>query len=94
MFVEESADGYDDNSSSGGAVTKEETPTSTVSYMVRYVHMSKQFANAYVAFMVQSGEGLGHEEVAELVQDEEVIVSSMLAHDAGVTEVPMQQYSK
>ena len=30
--------------------------------------------------MVQSGEGLGHEEVA--VQDEEVIVSSMLAYNA------------
>ena len=56
----------DDKSSSGGAVTKEETP--------------KQFANAYVAFMVQSGEGLGHGEVA--VQDEEVIISSMIAYDA------------
>jgi len=50
-------------------------------YVARYGHMSEHFSNAYVAFMVQSGEGLGHEDLAELVQDEELFVSSMLAYD-------------
>ncbi|CAB9500235.1 expressed unknown protein [Seminavis robusta] len=43
--------------------------------------MSESFAHAYVSSMVRAGDALGHEELAEIVSDEEMKLSSMLPYD-------------
>lgn len=49
--------------------------------IARQLCMSESFSKAYVSFIVTSGDILGHEELAELVQDEDLLVSSLLVHD-------------
>ena len=49
--------------------------------IARQTCMSETFSDVYVDFIVKSGEILGHEDLAELVQDEEFLVSSLFVHD-------------
>ena len=43
--------------------------------------MSESFAHAYVSSMVRAGDGLGHDNLGEIVLDEESKISSMLPYD-------------
>ena len=47
----------------------------------RKATMSLPFSHAYVSSMVRAGEALGHGELFELVQNEEVKVSTMIPYD-------------
>lgn len=61
----------------------------------RHVNMSEFFSNAYVSSMVRAGEALGHEDLFELVHDDECFASSLLPYDViadltGAWEEPCQ----
>ena len=43
--------------------------------------MSEQFAHSYVSAMVRCGEALGHEELCEIIQDNQTSSSSLLPYD-------------
>jgi len=47
----------------------------------RQSFMSDSFGSKYVDFIVRSGDVIGHEDLAELVQDEEGYVSSLMVYD-------------
>jgi hypothetical protein len=48
--------------------------------------MSLPFSHAYVSSMVRAGEALGHGELFEVVQNEEVLVSTMIPYDVFTDE--------
>jgi len=59
----------------------------------RRYNVSEAFSDAYVSSVIRAGEALGHEEVCEIVQDEECRASTMLPYDffcdhRGVWEEP------
>lgn len=61
----------------------------------RHVNISEFFSNAYVSSLVRAGEALGHEDLCELVHDEECLSSSLLPYDiivdvSGAWEEPCQ----
>mmetsp|Transcript_7401 Transcript_7401/g.11620 ORF Transcript_7401/g.11620 Transcript_7401/m.11620 type:complete len:1964 (+) Transcript_7401:138-6029(+) len=51
------------------------------SLVSKYSTMPESFAHAYVSSMVRAGEALGHGELFELVQDEDVSASTMIPYD-------------
>ena len=52
----------------------------------RKATMSLPFSHAYVSSMVRAGEALGHGELFEVVQNEEVLVSTMIPYDVFTDE--------
>jgi len=54
--------------------------------LARNVTMTKSFADAYVGSMIVAGEAIGHEEVCEIVQDDECGVWTMLPYDVIVSD--------
>jgi len=51
------------------------------SIVAKYSTMPEFFSHAYVSSMVRAGEALGHGELFELVQDEDVSASTMIPYD-------------
>lgn len=51
------------------------------SLISREVTMSESFSHAYVSSMVRGGEALGHDNLSEIVMDEDVMVGTMLPYD-------------
>jgi len=49
--------------------------------LARTIRISDYFANAYVSAIIRAGEALGHEELCEIVQDEDSKTSSLLPYD-------------
>jgi hypothetical protein len=56
------------------------------SLISRKATMSLPFSHAYVSSMVRAGEALGHGELFEIVQNEEVQVSTMIPYDVFTDE--------
>jgi len=56
------------------------------SLMARKATMSLPFSHAYASSMVRAGEALGHGELFEVVQNEEVSVSTMIPYDVFTDE--------
>ncbi len=77
----EQAIAFLDESRVGALRAKAQERVMLANFLAKKTTVSELFSHAYVSAMVRAGEALGHDKLFEIVQNEELLVSTMIPYD-------------